>query len=260
MILPGIKKIRDHFNLQDDGTFVFGTVKNSYVHLCDGHNCKILYLRAPTEISEQTGKALNKFSEKPYKAKVRLNTQSVSFTFYEFIAPYSWKKICEVLEGSARIIYNANPELEADTSESELGAPASIAKKATNFAQVLSIIAAIIFAGVLRICIKEYKSARFASGMAQAMNAECPVQAEDIRLDTVTSKGYKVYLNYTFTFEISELDESAQQTLKEEFIKNLKENELTEELYRQTIWFFLTYHDLDGNELFQTRILPVDYK
>ncbi|MBQ9626742.1 MAG: hypothetical protein IJR40_06165, partial [Treponema sp.] len=68
MLFPGIKKVRDKFNLSDDGQFVFGTVKNSRVRLCDGRNCKILTLRAPAEISDQTREALQKFAQKPYKA------------------------------------------------------------------------------------------------------------------------------------------------------------------------------------------------
>ena len=263
MLFPGIKKVKNYFNLQDDGTFVFGTVKNSYIRLCDGHNCKILLVNAPEEISDQTREAVKKFSDKPYKAKIQINTKSITFTFTEILTPYSWKKICEIIEGCTQIIYNANPELKADTSTSESSESTSIAKKATNPAKVLVEIIgiiAIIFAVSRPFISQEYKSAKFASGMAQAMNAECPVQMEGITLEKVESKRNKIYLNYTFTFDTTELDENASQLLKDEFIKNLKDNGVTGDLFEQKIWFFLIYHDLDGKELFQIRIVPIDYK
>lgn len=113
MILLGIKKIRDKFNLTDDGLFVEGTVKNSRIRLCDGRNCKILSITAPTTISETARSALQKFSEKPFKAKVQFDSQSqsVTFTFREYLWPYSWKKIGEVIENASKIIYDENPEL-----------------------------------------------------------------------------------------------------------------------------------------------------
>ena len=89
MLFPGIKKVRDKFNLSDDGQFVFGTVKNSRIRLCDGRNCKILTVSAPAEISDQTREALQKFAQKPYKARVQVDTQSVTFTFVEILSRWN---------------------------------------------------------------------------------------------------------------------------------------------------------------------------
>ncbi|MDE7228514.1 MAG: hypothetical protein K2N31_09370, partial [Treponemataceae bacterium] len=98
MIFPGIKKIRDKFNLTDDDLFVRGVVRNSSIRLCDGHNCKILSVTAPAEISGTASAALQKFSEKPFKANIEIVGNTATFTFREYVWPYSWKKIGEVIE------------------------------------------------------------------------------------------------------------------------------------------------------------------
>ena len=257
MLFPGVKKVRDKFNLSDDGKFVKGTVRNSRVRLCDGRNCKILHIAAPQEISEETRAALEKFSQAPYKAKVQIDTQSVTYTFREIFAPYSWKKICDVLEGTSKIIFDANPNLEAPQEEA---APAELSAKAYDMKKMLSMMAAVAIAVAAPYLLKEVRSFKYAADLARSIQAECPTQLDEITtLDSATSSLFKVYMNYTVTDPLA-LNDEAALVIKENFIANLRENDLNKELFEKTIWFLLNYNDPSGNQILQIKIVPVDYK
>lgn len=257
MLFPGIKKVRDKFNLSDDGKFVKGTVRNSRVRLCDGRNCKILTVSAPAEISDQTREALQKFSQKPYKAKVQVDTKSVTFTFVEILWPYSWEKICQVLDGAAQIFFDANPNLPAPEAEPEEAASEG---RAVNVNFYLRLAGIAIVAAFLPLMLKEWKSIKTAEDCARSIAAECPVQLDEwTSLDSASSSWHKVILNYTITGHENLLDD-AQQIIKENFIQSLKSDGSNEYLYERTVWFILNYNDVDGSQLFQIKIVPIDYK
>ena len=259
MLFPGIKKVRDHFNFTDDGNFVNGVLKNSRIRLCDGHNCKILYITAPAEISESTRQALLEFSKKPYNAKLQINTQSVSFTFREIFAPYSWKKICQIIEKAADIFYSANPDLTAPDVE-DSGQVTAINSKSVNIGSMFIKFGIIAAAFIGPFIFKELKAIDFAAEYAKTVSAECPVQIDEYtRLDSASSSWHKVFLNYTFTTD-DEVTEDLPENIKQNFIDNLKVNNWDSYFYERTTWFMLNYFDLDGNQLFQVKIVPIDYK
>ncbi|MBQ6028780.1 MAG: hypothetical protein IJL24_04555, partial [Treponema sp.] len=191
-----MKKVRDKFNLSDDGTFVKGTVKNCRVRLNDGRNCKILHIDAPAEISDRTREALQSFSEKPFKAKVQVDNKSATFTFAEFLWPYSWKKICQVLEGAAKIIYDQDPSLPPP--EEDPADDAASSKKAVNVGSVVAAIGAMIIAFAAPFLLKEWRAVKYASDFAQSIQASCPAQIDEwTTLDSARSSLFKVYLDYT---------------------------------------------------------------
>ncbi|MBD5428285.1 MAG: hypothetical protein HDR39_03010 [Treponema sp.] len=259
MIFPGMKKIRDKFDLKDDGLFVRGVVRNSSIRLCDGHNCKILSITAPTEISEAVSKALQKFSEKPFKANIEIDGNVAIFTFREYVWPYSWKKIGEVIEGAAKIIYDEHPGLPASeeaasgegTEKEAVGMGYGIAKIAKSCLTV--IVALGLFLG------KEWSHVRFASDFARSANADCPRQLDEwTRLDSVSSRWFKIYLNYT-VYGI-DLESQDAERIKEMFIENLRASVDAAELSNISVWFVINYADSDGNEIFQVTIFPADYR
>ena len=259
MIFPGMKKIRDKFDLKDDGLFVRGVVRNSSIRLCDGHNCKILSITAPTEISEAVSKALQKFSEKPFKANIEIDGNVAIFTFREYVWPYSWKKIGEVIEGAAKIIYDEHPGLPASeeaasgegTEKEAVGMGYGIAKIAKSCLTV--IVALGLFLG------KEWSHVRFASDFARSANADCPRQLDEwTRLDSVSSRWFKIYLNYT-VYGI-DLESQDAERIKEMFIENLRASVDAAELSNISVWFIINYADSDGNEIFQVTIFPADYR
>lgn len=256
MIFPGIKKVRDKFNLTDNGLFVKGAVRNSRIRLCDGRNCKILSIIAPAEISETARKALQKFSEKPFKAKVEIDGNSATFTFREYLWPYSWKKIGEVIEGATKIIYDENPHLPAsEEAESE----SVMEKKAVNIGHSIAIIFLIVIICSRPFWTKGLLSVKFASDFARYANAYCPMQIDEYtRLDSASSRLFKIYLNYTVCG--IDLESQDAEIIKETFIKNLRASGYVAKISDQTIWFILNYSDSNGDEIFRITILPVDYK
>lgn len=259
MILLGIKKIRDKFNLTDDGLFVEGTVKNSRIRLCDGRNCKILSITAPTTISETARSALQKFSEKPFKAKVQFDSQSqsVTFTFGEYLWPYSWKKIGEVIENASKIIYDENPELPPPEETVDVQ---DMEKKAVNMGRLFATMLLIVVVASGRLLLPNYLlSARYASAFARSVNADCPMELDEwTSLDSASSSMFKIYLNYTVYG--MDLESQDAESIKEMFVQNLRESGAAAEIADRTVWFILNYFDSDGNEIFQIRIVPVDYK
>jgi len=78
-------------------------------------------------------------------------------------------------------------------------------------------------------------------------------------LDSASSSWHKVVLNYTIKGH-EELLDDAPQIIKENFIESLKSDGSNEYYYERTVWFILNYNDVDGNELFQIKIVPIDYK
>ncbi len=258
MIFSGIKKVRDKFNLTDDGMFVKGIVKNSRVRLNDGHNCKVLHISAPTEISTAAGEALKAFSQKPYKAKVQVDTNSVTYTFLEILTPYSAEKICQVLEGASKIIYDQNPSLPPP--EEDPADDAASSKKAVNVGSVVAAIGGMVIAFAAPFLLKEWRAIKYASDLAQSIQSSCPAQIDEwTTLDSARSSLFKVYLDYTVE-EFQDLEENADQIIKENFIQNLRDSGSNKELFERTIWFILTYKNVAGEELFSIKIVPVDYK
>ena len=267
----GIKKIRDKFNLTDDvlfvkkrtfKIFVKGTVKNSRIRLCVGRNCKILSITAPTTISETARSALQKFSEKPFKAKVQFDSQSqsVTFTFGEYLWPYSWKKIGEVIENASKIIYDENLELPPP----EETVDAQDMEKAVNMVPLFpTVLLMVVFVVLGQLLLPNYLlSARYASALARSVNADCPMEWDEwTSLDSASSSMFKIYLNYTVYG--MDLESQDAENIKEMFVQNLRESGVAAEIADRTvwfIWFILNYFDSDGNEIFQIRIVPADYK
>lgn len=256
MIFPGIKKVRDKFNLTDDGLFVTGVVKNSRIRLCDGRNCKILSMTAPAEISESARAALQTFSEKPFKAKVKIDGNSATFTFAEYVLPYSWKKISEVIGGAAKIIYDENPDLSAPE---EAASEKVVEKKAVNLGRFIVTICLIAVICSRPFWKKGFLSVKFASDFARYVNAECPMQIDEYtRLDSASSRLFKIYLNYTACG--IDLESQDAEIIKELFIQNLRASGNTAIIADKTIWFILNYFDSDGKEICSITIVPVDYR
>ena len=256
MIFPGTKKIRDKFNLTDDGRFVRGVVRNSSIRLCDGLNCKILSITAPAEFSETAREALQKFSEKPFKANIEIDGNAATFTFREYFWPYSWKKIGEVIEGAAKIIYDENPSLPASE---ETASGAVIEKKAVSMGHAIAKICLLVIVALAPFLRKEWSYVRFASDFARYVNADCPKQLDEwTRLDSASSRLFKIYLNYTICG--IDLESQDAEIIKEMFIENLRASGDTVNLSNLKVWFILNYADSDGNEIFQIAIFPVDYR
>lgn len=259
MLLPGIKKVRDYFNFTDDGKVVSGILQNSRIRLCDGVNCKILYITAPAPLNDETKEALNKFTQSPYRAKVEFNTQSVTFTFREIFAPYSWKKICDIITETAKIFYNANPGLQAPKQEDEAQLT-NLNTQSQNVGRFYRTIFLLVLAFLLPLAFKEYKQIEFTKQAAKEISQDCPSQIDDItRLDSASSSWNKLFMNFTFTEEV-EVSDELEQTIKENFITNLKENGIDEVFYANMTWFILQYHDLEGKALFEIKIFPINYK
>ena len=259
MIFPGIKKIRDKFDLKDDGLFAQGVVRNSRIRLCDGHNCKILFITAPTEISEAVSKALQKFSEKPFKANIEIDGNVAIFTFREYVWPYSWKKIGEVIESAAKIIYDENPGLPASE---EAASGAGTEKEAVGMGYGIAKIAKVCLLVIVALSPflrKEWSYVRFASDFARSADADCPKQLDEwTRLDSVSSRWFKIYLNYTvYGIDLESLD---TESIKESSIQTLRAAVGAAGLSDLKVWFILNYADSDGNEIFQITIFPVDYR
>lgn len=258
MLYPGIKKVRDKFHLSDDGTFVLGTVKNSRIRLSDGVNCKILLITAPSEISDDARTFLNKFSKSPYKARIQINTESVAFTFKEYLLPYSWKKICDVITDCSDYFFNENPMLEA--SPEDATAVSNSKMKSVDMKYLFKIILVCVLAATAPFFKSEFSRIKFASDMVKSMAVECPIQVDEVTvLDSVRAEHGKVYMYYKVS-DADFLSDGADEFLKAGFIENLRTNGTNSMLFDKKIWFFLIYSDSKGDEILRIRIVPVDYK
>ena len=52
MISPGLKKLSKQYGFKNNGTFIYGTVKNSYVVTFDGNDRKNVWFRFPGQLDE----------------------------------------------------------------------------------------------------------------------------------------------------------------------------------------------------------------
>jgi len=124
---------------------------------------------------------------------------------------------------------------------------------------------ALIFStGLLTSCSKENATNKVLDRMAMEGNRLCPMDVDNMtRWDSITHPA-SLTLAYYHTVAATKADLDWMQLdwnqVKGMLISNLKSNPRTASLLDLNIKFRYFYFDSEGQEVYRTEILPVDYK
>ena len=127
MISPGLKKLSKQYGFKNNGTFIYGMVKNSYVVAFDGNNRKNVWFRFPGQLDEGDKIKIESWKRKGYAKEIIFlddSAISVEMNFIEHIIPFNIKKIKEVIDDIANYIFNKYPEGKILCSEDDCSADA----------------------------------------------------------------------------------------------------------------------------------------
>jgi len=97
MLWPGIKKLGKELNLKRTDSEVVGFIKSCFVKLYDGYNMKVLELYVPQMDVDDKNNVIKKLDARKIK-KYEWLPNGVKIIFTEIFAPYSIKKIKELLD------------------------------------------------------------------------------------------------------------------------------------------------------------------
>ena len=97
MLFPGVKKLGKQLEFERSDSMVIGKVKNTYVRLYDGNNCKILLMTFP-EITDSNKMEIKTILDQYKIKKIEWTDNVMTINFIEIVRPYSIKKIKEIIE------------------------------------------------------------------------------------------------------------------------------------------------------------------
>ena len=129
MIFSGLKKLSKIYGFENNGTFIYGMVKNSYVVAFDGNNRKNVWFRFPGQLDEGDKIKIESWKRKGYAKEIIFledNAISVDMNFIKYIVPLNIKKIKEVIDDIANYIFNKYPEGKILCSEDGCSADAVV--------------------------------------------------------------------------------------------------------------------------------------
>ena len=113
MTFPGLKKLAKEFGFINNGRFLFGFLKNSYIMFADGANQKNVWFRFPNKLDADDKQKIESWKKKGYAKKVDFleeNSFDVELVFTEYFIPFKIAKIKEVIEDITDYIANKYPE------------------------------------------------------------------------------------------------------------------------------------------------------
>ncbi|MBP5758370.1 MAG: hypothetical protein J6W45_03100, partial [Bacteroidales bacterium] len=99
-------------NLRDNGTYVFGFLKNTYVLLSEGQGFKQVNFFFPVKITEEDTLRIKSWQKKGYAHNIEFSEEDVSsakFTFREAFLPTKLQVLKEVIEDVVTYIYDKHP-------------------------------------------------------------------------------------------------------------------------------------------------------
>ncbi|MDR2717587.1 MAG: hypothetical protein LBB89_05940 [Treponema sp.] len=108
MLWPGIKKLGKELNLKRTDSEVVGFIKNCFVKMYDGRNMKIMELYVPEMDDDDKNYIIKKLESRKIK-RYEWCPNGVKVIFTEIFAPYSMKKIKELLDELINYFSNKYP-------------------------------------------------------------------------------------------------------------------------------------------------------
>ena len=101
MIFPGLRKLGNELNFENNGTYIYGFLNNTFVMFSDGANQKIVTFKFSTKLDEDDKKKILFWKKKGYAKYIEFlenQTFDVSIIFTEYFIPFKISKIKEVIE------------------------------------------------------------------------------------------------------------------------------------------------------------------
>lgn len=101
MIFPGLRKLGNELNFENNGTYIYGFLNNTFVMFSDGANQKIVTFKFSTKLDEDDKKKILFWKKKGYAKSIEFlenQTFDVSIIFTEYFIPFKISKIKEVIE------------------------------------------------------------------------------------------------------------------------------------------------------------------
>lgn len=129
MIFSGLKKISKIYGFKNNGTFIYGMVKNSYIVIFDGNKHKNVWFRFPGQLDEGDKIKIESWKKRGFVKKIVFledNAISVEMNFIKYIVPLNIKKIKEVIDDITNYIFNKYPEGKILCSEDDCSADAVV--------------------------------------------------------------------------------------------------------------------------------------
>ena len=127
MIFSGLKKLSKIYGFKNNGTFIYGMVKNTYIVIFDGNKHKNVWFRFPGQLDEGDKIKIESWKRKGYAKEIIFledNAISVEMNFIKYIVPFNIKKIKEVIDDITNYIFNKYPEGKILCSEDNCSADA----------------------------------------------------------------------------------------------------------------------------------------
>lgn len=100
MIFPGLRKLEKEFGFKDNGTMIYGFIKNSYISFADGNNQKNVWFRFPVELDDQDRQKISAWQKKGYANAISFfddDIYDIKINFTEYFAPFKVEKIKEII-------------------------------------------------------------------------------------------------------------------------------------------------------------------
>ena len=101
MIFPGLRKLGNELNFENNGTYIYGFLNNTFVMFSDGTNQKIVTFKFSIKLDEDDKKKILFWKKKGYAKYIEFlenQTFDVSIIFTEYFIPFKISKIKEVIE------------------------------------------------------------------------------------------------------------------------------------------------------------------
>lgn len=113
MIFPGLKKLEKEFGFKDNGTLIYGFIKNSYISFADGNNQKNVWFRFPVKLDEEDRQKISAWQKKGYANAISFfddDIYDIKINFMEFFVPFKVSKIKEIILDITDYISQKYPE------------------------------------------------------------------------------------------------------------------------------------------------------
>lgn len=113
MIFPGLRKLEKEFGFKDNGSIIYGIIKNTFIAFADGNNQKNVWFRFPVKLDDEDRQKINSWQKKGYANAISFfdeDTFDIKINFVEFFVPFKVEKIKEIILDITDYISQKYPE------------------------------------------------------------------------------------------------------------------------------------------------------